>query len=275
MRWHFPYRDVINIYPYLTIHNYQISLYGCFAALGILAALIYVQIYEKKNKVYSADIDISLVYGLIGGVIGSKALYLIVNIKEFVSEIHFAFTETLLFIEKYFCSGFVYFGGVFGFLVALHLYARFVKIPVDEIVRPAIPALSLFHAFGRIGCFFAGCCYGKPTKSVFGVINHFSKIAPNGIPLVPVQLFESAIEIALFCSMLVLQKKRASGMLIQNYYLLLYGAARFFLEYLRADVERGFIGVFSISQIIALATCIYAAGKILRKKQKAEHQPEN
>lgn len=223
--------------------------------MGVIAALLYVRRYEKDNQEYSADIDLSLIYGLIGGVVGAKILYLLVNIGEFISEFHFLFSNTGVFLTKYLCGGFVYFGGLFGFLLAIYLYAKAVRIPFGTLVNPAIPALALFHAFGRIGCFCAGCCYGKPTESVLGIVNHCSEIAPNGIPLIPVQLFESAAEIILFILLTALQKKQMSGEKILNIYFLLYGLTRFFLEFMRGDIERGFIGVFSISQIIA-ALCV-------------------
>ena len=217
--------------------------------------MLYVRWYEKNNRKYSADIDLSLIYGLIGGVVGAKILYLLVNIKEFVSEFHFLFSDIGIFLTKYLSGGFVYFGGMIGFFVSIYLYAKIVDIPFDAMISPAVPALAIFHAFGRVGCFCAGCCYGKPTESIWGIINHSSEIAPNEVALIPVQLLESAAEIILFILLTALQKKQMSGEKILNIYFLLYGLTRFFLEFMRGDIERGFIGVFSISQIIA-ALCV-------------------
>lgn len=262
------------MFPYLAVGTRQVSLYGCFAALGIIASLFYTRRYEKTNGEYGADIDLALVYGLIGGVVGAKVLYLLINIDKLISESHFLVSDTRIFFEKYLSGGFVYFGGLFGFLAAIYLYAKTVRIPSDEIISPAVPALALFHALGRVGCFFVGCCYGKPAKNIFGVVNHYSEIAPNETPLIPVQLFESAVEIMIFFFLLSLQRKHASGRKIQNYYLLLYGFARFFLEFLRGDAERGFIGLLSVSQIIALVVFLYAAGSLSvdkAKQHKAAH----
>ena len=256
------------MFPYLTVGTRQIPLYGCFAALGIMASLLYTRRYEKTNGEYGADIDLALVYGLIGGVVGAKVLYLLINMEELISEFHLLFSDTNTYFEKYLSGGFVYFGGLFGFLAAIHLYAKIVRIPSDEIISPAVPAFALFHALGRVGCFFAGCCYGKPTKSIFGVVNHNSEIAPNEISLIPVQLFESAVEIVIFFVLLSLQKKHTSGRKIQNHYLLLYGVARFFLEFLRGDTDRGFIGLLSVSQIIALVVSLYAVGSLSIDKAK-------
>lgn len=248
---------MINIYPYFVVGSRQIPLYGCFAALGALAAILYILRYERCHKEYAADIDLALIYGLIGGVVGAKLFYILVNIKEFISEFQYLFSDTVLFLTNYLSGGFVYFGGLFGYIAAVRIYARKAHVPTNDALSPAVPALALFHAFGRIGCFFAGCCYGKMAVHTIGIVNHFSQIAPNGIPLIPVQLYESATEFVIFAILLSLQNRQASGYKILNTYLLLYASARFLLEFLRGDIDRGFVGVLSVSQIIALIVIVF------------------
>ena len=145
------------------------------------------------------------------------------------------------------------------------------KARFGDIADIAGAVLPLAHAFGRIGCFFAGCCHGKPTNAWYGVVMQGEKV-------VPVQLFESAFLFALAIALLYLafekiEKKRAPVLPI---YLIAYGVWRFFIEYARGD-DRGatIIPFFSPSQLVAIVCiavgiayfCIWHIHKRQTKKQ--------
>ena len=115
------------------------------------------------------------------------------------------------------------------------------------------------HAIGRLGCFAAGCCYGKPTHHFWGVT--FTNPLANqlvGTPLnealEPTQLFESAAELGIFLLLTWMFKRKKFDGQIFGSYLFLYGIARFFLEFLRDDPGRGsvFGDVMSGTQLIAI-----------------------
>lgn len=121
------------------------------------------------------------------------------------------------------------------------------------------PAIPLFHAFGRIGCFFAGCCWGVECEG--GLAFPLSIAAPNGVPLFPVQLLEAGCNALLFFFL-----HKAAGWLRENWlllplYLACYGTVRFLLEFLRGDPSRG-IWLLSTSQWLALAA-IFVGGLYL------------
>ena len=104
--------------------------------------------------------------------------------------------------------------------------------------------------------FLEGCCYGKETSLWFGVVYENSRIAPNGIKLIPVQLIEAIAEFALFFILVYLRKKRMRSVNLLSVYLICYGILRFVLEFFRGDDYRGFVGAISLSQLISIFTII-------------------
>jgi phosphatidylglycerol:prolipoprotein diacylglycerol transferase len=125
------------------------------------------------------------------------------------------------------------------------------------------PGLALGHAIGRVGCFAAGCCYGKETHHVWGVVfrnplaNQITG-TPLNVPLEPTQLFEAAVELANFFFLMWLLKRRKFDGQVFGAFLFIYGVARFFLEYLRDDPGRGsvFGGAITGTQLIAVGLVI-------------------
>jgi phosphatidylglycerol:prolipoprotein diacylglycerol transferase len=155
-------------------------------------------------------------------------------------------------------------GGVFygGFLAALLFavwYTRRHRMPYLKTADAFAPAVALGHAIGRLGCFSSGCCWGKPTALPWGVTftdpyaNEMFGV-PLGIPLHPTQLYEAAAEALIFTFLMLRWKKRAFDGQIVAFYLALYGTARFLIEFVRDDPDRGFLfgGLLSTSQFIAL-----------------------
>lgn len=120
-----------------------------------------------------------------------------------------------------------------------------------------MPAVSFAQGFGRLGCFFAGCCYGRETDSWFSITFTHSDFAPNGVKLLPTQLMSSAGDF-LICGLLLLYagRKPKEGQVAAGY-MVLYGIGRFIIEFFRNDY-RGSIGVLSTSQIISIG--VVAAG---------------
>ena len=119
-----------------------------------------------------------------------------------------------------------------------------------------IPEVALAQAFGRIGCFFAGCCYGKETHSHFGIAFPEHSLAPAGIPLVPTQLISSLGDFCIFLVLFKLYNDKKLRPQTAAWYLILYSIGRFMIEFLRGDVERGFIGILSTSQFISIFVCL-------------------
>ena len=94
-----------------------------------------------------------------------------------------------------------------------------------------VPGVPLFHCFGRIGCFMAGCCYGIPTEGPLGITFTHSIVAPNGVSLLPIQLIEAGANVITFIILLVFKKKLKRPLQNFGLYLLIYSIERFILNF--------------------------------------------
>ncbi len=143
-------------------------------------------------------------------------------------------------------GGFVFYGGFLGALLFLGIYKIFDHRFNLSVLWPMLPALAIGHAIGRIGCFLAGCCFGEPTNSFWGIYLHDHYRHPT-------QLIESC---GLFLIGIYLLKSKASRVHLIGHYLLFYGALRLVVESLRGDIIRGSWGHFSPSQWISILLII-------------------
>jgi len=187
------------------------------------------------------------------GIVGSKALYII---NEWS---HYAANPSDIFSVSTLQAGGVFSGGLIAALLAATWYMRCHGLPALRTTDAFAPGLALGHAIGRIGCFTAGCCYGKETHHWWGVT--FTSLfanqnagTPLNVPLEPTQLFEAAVEFANFLFLMWLLKRRKFDGQVFATFAIIYGVARFFLEYLRDDPGRGsvFGGMITGTQLIAI-----------------------
>lgn len=238
-----------------------VSLYGILMLAGILLAAFLAWRLVKRNHLDVNRFLILAGYGLLGGLAGAKILYLALHADRISWDRIFEpdYLAALL------SGGFVFYGGLIGGLAAVLLAGKIHDIPLIPYLEAAFPCLPLAQGFGRIGCYFAGCCYGIPYEGPFHVTYPPSAYAPAEIPLFPVQLLEAGICFAIAAFLLAGTWKKGLRLSSIYLYLLLYGACRFLLEYLRYDrEERGSLLWFSTSQWISLAAL--AAGLLLLKK---------
>ena len=220
-----------------------IPMYGVMSALGMLAAFVLLG-FTRKHTRFSEDQALSAaLWAIIMGFVGAKVLFWLVEIKQVIAD-----PSYLLHTLR---EGFVFYGALIGGLGGVAIYALIKKLPFFSLTDYFIPALVLGHAFGRIGCFFAGCCYGMQCDTPISIVFPTGGAAPAGVPLLPTQLMESAF-LFLLCAFLVwrLTKKKPFGT-VSGWYMVLYGAWRFTIEFFRSD-ERGFVGALSTSQFISI-----------------------
>jgi phosphatidylglycerol:prolipoprotein diacylglycerol transferase len=154
-----------------------------------------------------------------------------------------------------FKNGYVVYGGIIGGILASYIYCRTKKqafMPYFDLVMPAV---SFAQGFGRFGCFFAGCCYGRETDAWYGITFHNSSFAPNGVKLIPTQLISAAGDFLICALLLWFASKRPKTGRVAAAYLVLYGIGRFAVEFLRNDY-RGSVGVLSTSQLISIGAVI-------------------
>ncbi|HEX2946922.1 MAG TPA: prolipoprotein diacylglyceryl transferase [Clostridia bacterium] len=228
------------------IGAFTANSYGFLIAVGFLCALV-MAIYRAKKAGLSEDIIYSL--GLLclpGGMIGAKLLFIITEFQSI-----YANPSILLDIS----NGFVVFGGIIGGALTGYIYCKVKKISFLEYFDLAVPSVALAQGFGRIGCFLAGCCYGRETDSFLRVVFNQSSYAPNGISLMPTQLFSSAGDFLIALTLILYSRRKREKGKIVLLYLTLYSVGRFFVEFLRND-PRGSVGILSTSQFVSACTLV-------------------
>jgi phosphatidylglycerol:prolipoprotein diacylglycerol transferase len=239
-------------------------MYQVMTLAGIFAAGIYVtRICNNTGRDDNEGI-IFLFLLSIGVFLGGCILYSIVNYQIIITillniSVINSF-ENFLTAVNLIWGGNVFYGGLLGGILAAMIILK-IKPHYRYLLDIAVPAIPLFHFFGRIGCFLAGCCFG--IESTFGFTAYHSIIdEANGIHRFPVQLLEAFFNLVLF---FILDNFRRKNLFRQNIlylYLLFYSVARFFIEFLRGDEYRGFVFVLSTSQIISILILCFIAPKI-------------
>lgn len=232
------YNEIITIGP-VTIYGY-----GLMIAIGIFAAYFLAEYRARKLGLDDEAIFGLTCWAVAAGLIGGKVLYYITTFQEILAD-----PSLLLQIA----DGFVIYGALIGGVMGVVLYCKWKKLNCLSYFDLAVPSVALAQGFGRIGCYLAGCCYGRETQGSLAIVFHSSEYAPNGVPLVPTQLISSGLNFIHFAILIVFAKryKKGEGQ-VAGMFFALYSAGRFFLEFLRGDAERGNIGALSTSQFIAI-----------------------
>ncbi len=249
---------LIRIGP-LTIHAY-----GVLVAAGFLAGIALAVKQAKKEGVPSERIiDIGF-YVLLSAIIGSRLFFVAVNAGHYL--------RNPLDIFKVWEGGLVFYGGLILAIPVALWYLKKHTLDVWKITDIFAPSLALGHAIGRLGCFFAGCCYGRETDLPWAMTFHDPEcLARTGIPLHPTQLYESIGEFFNFFVLIALRRHQSfRGQLFWTY-LFLYSILRFTVEFFRGDEARGFIvSGISFSQGISIVLAIVAV--IMMKKLRSRSQ---
>ncbi|MDA3792895.1 MAG: prolipoprotein diacylglyceryl transferase [Elusimicrobia bacterium] len=244
------------------IGSLTIYSYGVLVASGLLLGLKLASSGAKYRNI-SKDFIGNLVIGtVISGFIGARLFYVLLTFSRFYSD--------PVSIIRFWEGGLVFSGGLLG--GAFWVIYSGIKYGVNiwSLGDILAPGLALGHGIGRIGCFFAGCCYGKPTSSVFGISFHdpHSLAFPLGVKLIPTQLI-SALYMALAAYLLYRylksSKSPVSGVL--SFYFILYGSFRIVIEYLRGDFRGTEFAGWTLTQWVAAAAVIFGAYMIISKRQ--------
>lgn len=261
--------------------------YGLMIGIGALLA-IFVSEWRAKRRGLDGELVFSAaVWGLLAGLLGAKLTFIISNIK-------LLFTNPSYVLGT---NGFTVYGGVVLGIIVGGLIVKRKKVDVPVYLDLVIPQIALAQGFGRIGCFLAGCCYGKPTDSHFGVVFPVEAIAPSGIPLIPTQLISAAGDFLIFAILLLLSyfatdylkvRKGEEELLdkdavtkklrlfqplsMSGMYLILYGIGRFAIEFLRADPRRTALGLTS-NQYVSIVFVIAGLALLFYGYKRAQKGP--
>lgn len=261
------------MFPGFTLFGKYISSYMLTSLAGIFTACpLAISRYKKRG---GNDISMIFVFlfGAIGCAVGMHLLYGITNIQHwsrlFSAGSFQEFWDAAIFIF----GGSVFYGGLIGGLFAGYLCMKHQKLDYGLTSDCAAPSIALFHAFGRIGCFLGGCCYGVEWEH--GITFHNALVeSANGVPRVPVQLFEAGLEFALFGLLSLMLAKGWLKNRLLAMYLLIYPVGRFALEFLRGDDYRGFLFGLSTSQLISIGVFAAAVVFLVMKRPRASKETE-
>lgn len=253
----------------LKIGSFELASYGLMTALGYAAAALYLLPRLKKINL-DKDTFWNLIFiAFMGALIGAKLLFIIVSWPQLGATL----ADKIANIVRDLRYGFVFFGGMIVSVASLIFYMKKKGLPVLKTSDFLIVGLPLGHALGRIGCFLAGCCYGRPTDMPWGVTftNPHALVAPEfvGVPLHPTQLYEAAGNLILFFILHKLYNKPHKNGMILLAYVSCYALMRFIIEFFRGDFRGEYILGLSPSQLISLLTAL-AAGAVwiyLKKKE--------
>jgi len=264
------------MFPYFTLFGRVLGLYPIMALCGVLSAGFFACFVANKLKYDYTDLIIFVLIIALGAVIGTHLFYAIVGYENFVlvfkNLAKINSVKDVLIVFNFLFGGSVYYGALLGGILAGYIAIRknnkYGVFP--NIVAMGIP---LFHFFGRIGCFLGGCCYGIECKIGF-IYTKDPIIEANGVRRFPVQLLEASFNILLFLFLnyLFWNKKAKAKANLLIFYLIAYSIARFFLEFLRGDTERGIWGPFSTSQIISLCILLVLAIHFLIIRYKSRNK---
>ncbi len=232
------------MHPIIHFFNVTIPTFGVLFLLGTGAAFLLGVYTARKYRITTMDAMFFGLFGIIGGISGAKILYIIVDLPNLLAN-----PETALI--RLATGGAVFYGGLIGGILGGYFYTHIYRLHAIQFFDIAVPCLALAQAFGRIGCFFNGCCYGIPYEGIGAVYYPVGAYPPSGIGLFPAQLSESVFLFILTLVLItVLWKSNVPG-LTTGVYLLASGLFRFINEFFRAD-PRGAIGFLSTSQFISL-----------------------
>lgn len=231
--------------PYIYIFATPIPSYGIFMALGICLATTLAVIRAKHVGIRWDNIIIIIGTCIGGALFGSKLLYLLASygIKQIWLDIT---NRNFSFISN---GGLVFYGGLIGGLAFFPLGMLFSEEWKTQLLSYIIvPCIPLGHAFGRIGCLLAGCCYGLPYSG-FAALD----LSSVGIPYLvfPIQIIEAYSNFLLSGFLIFLSKKNLPGLFLLNIYIICYSMQRFFIEFFRGDLIRGVVLGLSTSQWIS------------------------
>jgi phosphatidylglycerol:prolipoprotein diacylglycerol transferase len=243
------------VHPILfKIGNFPIGTYGVILALAALAAIGLARILAPRAGLDPERLVDLFVFGLLGAFVGAKVALIIGDFQEFSD-------HPLRFMVENLRSFGAFYGGLAaGLLVAVY-YLRRHRIDFWPAADVTSVCLALAQSMGRWGCFFAGCCYGKPTNLPWGMVFPAVPLCADGTRIHPWPIYESLADLAIFGFLLFLFGKRRFKGQVFLVYLMLYAAARGSLEVLRGDLVRGvyFGGSLSLSQIVAVVVLVSAS----------------
>jgi phosphatidylglycerol:prolipoprotein diacylglycerol transferase len=212
--------------------------YGLMVALGVLSGIFVIKLNAPKAGVTPHQAADLVLLVTLTGFMGARLLYVI--------EFWGTYKDHIIDIFKMWQGGLVYYGGMITAIFCLFLFSRLKHFSFLKVLDLLFPSLALGQAFGRVGCFLNGCCYGKPATVPWAISFPF---LPG--PVHPTQLYESLYMVFVFLALCWAYRKSNWQGEVTLLYLVLYSAGRLLIEFYRGD-HTDFYFTLTISQWVSL-----------------------
>lgn len=245
----------------IPILNLPLRTYGLMMVIGFLVGAFFVMKRASREGMNPDRVFNLVFYIFFSGIIGARIFFVLTNLE--------IYRYNPVGILKVWDGGLVWYGGLITAALFGLLYIKRVRLPVLKLGDIIMLGVALGLVFGRLGCFSAGCCYGKPTNLPWGVVfpdNPENLINPEyrgKVPLHPTQIYHSLNALFLFLVLSWVYRKKSFHGEILFLFIPLYSATRFLLEFLRGDELRGFVEVagirLSVSQFVGIPMFLISA----------------
>ena len=247
------------MYPVLIrLGALEIHTYGVLVAAGFLTGILTAQRRARQAGFVPEQISDLGVWLILAAMLGAKLFHIVFFWNDFREGWAATGWASLR-------AGFVFYGGFFGATAGFLVYVRRKQLPAWKLADVLAPSVALGHAFGRLGCFFEGCCYGKACTLPWAI-----HLPGHPAAVHPTQLYEAAGNFLIFAGLAVFYRHARFAGQVCWLYVLTYGALRFGVEFFRGDYEIHYFGHFTIAQLMAGGLMLIAvAGLVLYGKTGA------
>jgi phosphatidylglycerol:prolipoprotein diacylglycerol transferase len=223
----------------------DIHTYGVLVAIGFVVGLTVAARRARREGIDPECVTDLGVWLIVSGMLGGKLFHIIFFWNDFLYGWRIQGVRSLR-------EGFVFYGGFIVASLTAIAYARVKRLSFAKLADVFAPSVALGHAFGRMGCFFNGCCYGKPCSLPWAV-RFPSPHIMKGIPVHPTEIYEALGNLAIFAGLSALYRHKRFDGQIWWLYVIGYGVLRFIVEFFRGDYETHYFGMLTLGHLIALA----------------------
>ena len=247
--------------PFVQVFNHSINMYWLSEAVGVLLAcgLTFLRVRSGRFQTSGKDMFFIWLLIIVGAWTGATLFQFVGHAVLRGSNPAFWTVQNLLSFLR---SGGVFYGAMVGGVLAMTIYIRKRKLDFRDTTDILVPCFLLYYAFNRLGCFFAGCCFGR--EAAWGIPRF-----PGGVPLIPVQLISVVFILIVLAEMLIFCPERKRPGVLLPIYLIIYAIGRFLIEFMRGDVSRG-VFIFSTSQWISLAILLTLGVVFMIRRRKRQ-----
>jgi len=253
------------------IGSHAFNYYGLGVALSAIFLFWFMDWKGKKEGLPKDAMFTESAMIVILSVVGGRLLYVLVEFPYFLKN-----PQNILKVQS---GGLVLYGAFLLTVPTLYFYTRIKGINFWQCFDLIAVCIAMAIFFVRLGCFYNGCCFGKPTDLPWAVTygeGTFPFQFYHGIaPIHPTQIYESLNGLVLAGILFWLLKRKPFHGIVIAFFFAWYGVVRFLFEFLRGDPKRGYFGPLSTSQWLSLVAIAAASFLfiILSETQRVEKEP--